>query len=61
VGNRIFLQNIYTEKDGTIRFPVSSPGPWMVSAVKMIPSEREGADYMSHWASLVFEVPAGVK
>lgn len=58
VGNRIFLQNIYTEKDGTIRFPVSSSGPWMVSSVKMIPSEREGADYMSHWASLVFEVSA---
>lgn len=57
VGNRIFLQNIYTEKDGTIRFPVSSPGPWMVSSVKMIPSEADGADYQSFWASLVFEVP----
>ncbi|MBL7863705.1 MAG: DUF4198 domain-containing protein [Cyclobacteriaceae bacterium] len=56
VGNRIFLQNIYTEGDGTIRFPVSSTGPWMVSSVRMIPSEKEGADYMSHWASLVFEV-----
>lgn len=56
VGNRIFLQNIYTEKDGTIRFPISSPGPWMVSSVKMIPSEQEGADYQSLWASLVFEI-----
>lgn len=58
VGNRIFLQNIYTEKDGTIRFPVSSSGPWMVSAVKMIPSEQDGADYQSFWASLVFEINA---
>lgn len=56
VGNRIFLQNIYTEKDGTIRFPVSSPGPWMVSSVKMIPSEQDGADYQSFWASLVFDI-----
>ncbi len=56
VGNRIFLQNIYTENDGTIRFPISSYGPWMVSSVKMIPSEKEGADYQSHWASLVFEI-----
>ncbi len=56
VGNRIFLQNIYTENDGTIRFPISSYGPWMVSSVKMIPSETEGADYQSHWASLVFEI-----
>lgn len=55
VGNRIFLQNIFTENDGTIRFPISSPGAWMVSSVRMIPSEREGADYQSLWASLVFE------
>ncbi|HWA34718.1 MAG TPA: DUF4198 domain-containing protein, partial [Cyclobacteriaceae bacterium] len=28
VGNRIFLQDIYTEDDGTIKFPISSKGPW---------------------------------
>jgi uncharacterized GH25 family protein len=61
VGNRIFLQNIYTEKDGTIRFPISSAGPWMVSSVKMIPSEQAGADYQSQWASLVFEIPPASK
>lgn len=55
VGNRIFLQNIYTENDGMIRFPISSPGAWMVSSVRMIPSEKEGADYQSLWSSLVFE------
>jgi len=55
-GNRIFLQNIYTENDGTIKFPLSSKGPWMVSTVKMIHSEKEGADYRSLWASLVFEI-----
>ena len=58
VGNRIFLQNIYTENDGTIRFPISSYGPWMVSSVKMVPSEKEGADYQSLWASIVFEIKA---
>lgn len=56
VGNRIFLQNIYTEDDGTINFPISSKGPWMVSAVKMIHSEKPGADYQSFRASLVFEI-----
>jgi uncharacterized GH25 family protein len=56
VGNRIFLQNIYTENDGTLKFPISSSGPWMVSTVKMIPSEKEGADYQSMWASLVFGI-----
>lgn len=56
IGNRIFLQPIYTEDDGTIKFPISGGGPWMVSAVKMIPSEKEGADYQSFWASLTFEI-----
>jgi uncharacterized GH25 family protein len=56
VGNRVFLQNVYTEDDGTIKFPISSKGPWMVSTVKMIPSKKEGADYQSMWASLVFGI-----
>ena len=56
ISGRIFLQNIYTENDGTIKFPISSAGPWMVSAVKMIPSEMEGADYQSFWSSLVFGI-----
>ncbi|MCW5909455.1 MAG: DUF4198 domain-containing protein [Cyclobacteriaceae bacterium] len=51
-----FLQNIYTENDGTIRFPISAAGPWMVSSVKMIASEKEGAEYHSLWASLVFGI-----
>lgn len=55
-GNRIFLQNIYTEDDGTLKFPISSTGPWMVSAVKMIKSVKPEADYESFWASLTFGV-----
>jgi uncharacterized GH25 family protein len=56
VNGTTFLQNIYTETDGTIRFPISAAGPWMVSSVKMIQSEKEGADYHSLWASLVFGI-----
>lgn len=56
LGNRTFLQNIYTENDGTVKFPISSTGPWMVSAVKMIRSEKQDADYESFWASLVFGI-----
>ncbi|HEY5824213.1 MAG TPA: DUF4198 domain-containing protein [Cyclobacteriaceae bacterium] len=56
VVNRIFLHNIYTEDDGTLKFPISNSGPWMVSTVKMIPSDKEGADYKSMWASLVFGI-----
>jgi len=56
VGNRIFLQNIYSESDGMIRFPISSNGPWMVSSVKMIRSNSTKAEWESMWSSLVFEI-----
>lgn len=56
VGDRVFIQNIYTENDGTLKFPLSSAGPWMVSTVRMIPSDGGEVDYESQWASLVFGV-----
>jgi uncharacterized GH25 family protein len=56
VNSTTFLQNIYTEKDGMLRFPISMSGAWMVSSVKMIKSETAGAEYHSLWASLVFGI-----
>ena len=56
VNNTTFLQNIYTEKDGSVRFPIGTKGAWMVSSVRMIKSESKNADYHSLWASLVFEI-----
>jgi len=56
IGNTTFQQNNYTENDGTIKFPISSKGPWMISTVIMIPSEKPGADWQSFWSSLVFGI-----
>ncbi len=56
VGSKIFLQNAYTEDDGTVKFPISASGPWMVSTVKMEKSKKPEADWESSWASLVFYV-----
>ncbi len=56
INDTTFLQNIYTERDGSIRFPISTSGEWMVSSVKMIQSEKAGAEYHSLWASLVFGI-----
>ena len=56
IGNKVFLQNIYTENDGTIKFPISNKGPWMVSSVRMIHSETDASIYHSLWASLVFGI-----
>ncbi len=56
VGNKIFLQNIYSENDGTIKFPISAKGPWMINTVKMEKSKKPEADWESSLASLVFNV-----
>ncbi|MDL5050103.1 DUF4198 domain-containing protein [Oscillatoria amoena NRMC-F 0135] len=52
--NRTTVQNIYTEKDGTLTTRLSNTGMWMVSCVKMVPAKEEGADWQSYWGSLVF-------
>lgn len=56
VGNKIFLQNAYTENDGTVKFPISANGPWMISCVRMEKSKDPKVDWESSWASLVFHV-----
>ena len=54
--NRTTIQNIYTEKDGTLETRVSSPGPWMVSVVRMTSSKQPGADWQSYRGSLMFGI-----
>lgn len=56
IGSTTFLQNLYTENDGTVAFPINAKGEWMVSTVKMIPAETTGADWQSLWASYVFGI-----
>jgi uncharacterized GH25 family protein len=56
IGLNTFLQNTYTENDGTIKFPINSKVPWMVSTVKMIASDNPSADWKSFWGSLVFGI-----
>jgi uncharacterized GH25 family protein len=51
-----FVQNIYTENDGTIKFPISTRGTWMVSTVVMTPQEKQVGRWKSLWGSLVFGI-----
>jgi len=51
-----FLQTMYTENDGTVQFPISTKGGWMVSTVKMIPGEKPGVNWHTLWGSLVFGI-----
>jgi uncharacterized GH25 family protein len=54
--NRTTIQNIFTEKDGSVSVRISNPGAWMVSVVKMVPSADTKADWRSFWGSLVFAI-----
>jgi uncharacterized GH25 family protein len=54
--NRTTTQNIYSQQDGWIETRISTPGRWMVSVVKMVPSKDKQADWQSYWGSLVFGI-----
>ena len=54
--NRTTIQNIFTEKDGTIEMRISNAGPWMISVVRMEASKDPKADWESFWGSFVFAV-----
>jgi uncharacterized GH25 family protein len=54
--NRTTIQPVYPEKNGIIETRIVNPGPWMVSVVRMVPSNQTGADWQSYWASLTFGV-----
>lgn len=54
--NRTTIQKIYSQQDGTIEMTVSAGGNWLVSFVKMVPSEDDRAGWRSYWASLTFGI-----
>lgn len=46
-----------TDKDGRVRFRLPRGGMWLIKAVHMIEAPpAAGADWVSYWASLTFEV-----
>lgn len=53
-GERVLVQNIYTQKDGTMNTPLSNEGAWMVTAQKMVKSNVPGAGWQLYETSLQF-------
>ncbi len=45
-----------TDADGVAWIPLGASGRWYVRTIHMVPSEEEGVDYVSRWATLTFEV-----
>jgi len=47
---------IRTDDQGVVRFEITATGRWYLRLIHMVPSEEEGVDYESNWATLTFEV-----
>lgn len=47
---------VRTDKSGRATFQVTRAGPWYIYTNRMIPSDGEGADFVSDRASLTFDV-----
>jgi hypothetical protein len=48
---------VRTDGEGVAQVEVTHSGRWYVRLIRMLPSDDEGVDYESNWATLTFEVP----
>ena len=45
-----------SDMNGIVRLDVTRSGRWYLRLIHMVPSDEEGLDYESNWATLTFEV-----
>ena len=45
-----------TDENGVVHVEISRSGRWYLRLIRMLPSDDEGVDYESNWATLTFEV-----
>lgn len=45
-----------TDNEGVVRVELTRSGRWYLRLIRMLPSDDEGVDYESNWATLTFEV-----
>jgi len=54
-GGRVNRRALRTDENGTITFPLTQEGNWMVSVVHMVrATESDKADWQSYWGSFTF-------
>lgn len=49
--------SVRTDDKGVVRVDITRSGRWYLRLIRMLPSDTEGVDYESNWATLTFEVP----
>jgi len=50
------VRNTRSDADGVATFVLNAPGRWYLEFINMVPSEEEGIDYRSKWATLTFAI-----
>jgi uncharacterized GH25 family protein len=50
---------VRTDDQGTAQVELTRSGRWYLRLIRMLPSDDEGVDYESNWATLTFEVGSG--
>jgi uncharacterized GH25 family protein len=55
-GQHIEAVSTRTNKNGIAEFKIATKGNWYVRLIHMVPSDEEGVDVESKWATLTFEM-----
>jgi uncharacterized GH25 family protein len=45
-----------TDQHGVAKIKISATGHWYIRLIHMVPSDKDGVDYESNWATLTFEI-----
>jgi hypothetical protein len=48
--------NTFTDADGVVHIDLSAAGRWYIRTIHMVPTDEEGVDYVSEWATVTFEI-----
>jgi uncharacterized GH25 family protein len=48
--------NTFTDADGIAHISLSAAGRWYIRTIHMLPTDEEGVDYISEWATVTFEI-----
>jgi hypothetical protein len=55
-GGHVEAVKARTDQNGVTKIMLVAAGRWYVRLIHMVPSEEEGVDYESNWATLTFEI-----
>jgi uncharacterized GH25 family protein len=55
-GGHVEAVKTRTDQNGIAKIKLAQSGHWYIRLIHMVPSNKEGVDYESNWATLTFEI-----